>query len=89
MGSVRKEDIPEVAKFMPLLWELIKKYYIPEDTDEYWDALIADANKAWSVCRETQVGLFLLHGLFSYLEEKQDGGKISDKPKKKKKLGAF
>lgn len=35
MASVRKEDIPIMAMFMPKLWELIKGFYLVELTDEY------------------------------------------------------
>ncbi len=36
MASVTKKDIPQESAMMGDLWELIKKYYIPEDSDEYW-----------------------------------------------------
>ncbi len=35
MASVKKEDIPMMAMFMPKLWELIKEVYLVELTDEY------------------------------------------------------
>lgn len=35
MASVRKDDIPMMAMFMPKLWELIKEFYLVELTDEY------------------------------------------------------
>lgn len=35
MASVKKEDIPIMAMFMPKLWDLIKEFYIVELTDEY------------------------------------------------------
>ena len=35
MSSVKKEDIPMMAMFMPKLWELIKEFYLVELTDEY------------------------------------------------------
>ena len=28
MASVRKDDIPMMAMFMPKLWELIKEFYL-------------------------------------------------------------
>lgn len=34
MASVKKEDIPMMAMFMPKLWEL-KEFYLVELTDEY------------------------------------------------------
>lgn len=35
MASVKKEDIPIMAMFMPKLWELIKEFYLVELSDEY------------------------------------------------------
>lgn len=35
MASVRKEDIPIMAMFMPKLWESIKEFYLVELSDEY------------------------------------------------------
>ena len=34
MASVTKKDIPQESAMMGDLWELIKKYYIPENTEE-------------------------------------------------------
>lgn len=69
MASVTKEEIPEVAKFMPQFWELIKKYYKPEDTDEYWESFNADSEKLYMstdhiLCRQ------MILDLTSYLEGK-------------------
>lgn len=36
--------ISELAGFMTEFWKLIKKYYEPEDTDEYWQGFMRDAN---------------------------------------------
>lgn len=35
MASVKKEDIPIMAMFMPKLWESIKEFYLVELADEY------------------------------------------------------
>lgn len=35
MASVRKDDIPMMAMFMPRFWEMIKEFYLIELTDEY------------------------------------------------------
>lgn len=34
MASVKKEDIPMMAMFMPKLWESIKEFYLVELSDE-------------------------------------------------------
>lgn len=69
MASVTKNDIPQESAMMGDLWELIKKYYIPEDTEEYWDnALKAvcelHARYPSKLCRK--LGLAFL----GYLEDK-------------------
>lgn len=48
MASVTKKDIPQESEMMGDLWELIKKYYIPEETEEYWD-------DAWNAVYELHV----------------------------------
>lgn len=40
MASVTAKEIPEEQKFFTDLWNLRKKYYIPEDNDEYWDSMV-------------------------------------------------
>lgn len=35
MASVKKEDIPIMAMFMPKLWESVKEFYLVELSDEY------------------------------------------------------
>lgn len=35
MASVKKKDIPVLGAFMTEFWEIIKTFYLPEDTDEY------------------------------------------------------
>ncbi len=42
MASVTAKDIPEEQKFFTELWNLRKKYYIPEDSDEYWNSVVND-----------------------------------------------
>ena len=42
---VRKKDIPEIADMYSDLWELTKDFWIIEDKEEYWDALIAKAKE--------------------------------------------
>lgn len=45
MASVKKEEIPIMAMFMPRFWEMIKEFYRIEDDDEYWHALTEKANE--------------------------------------------
>lgn len=45
MASVMKKDIPQISEFMQEFWTLTKKYWIPENTDAYWNALISDCQQ--------------------------------------------
>ena len=40
MASVTAKEIPEEQKFFTDLWNLRKKYYTPEDSDDYWSSMI-------------------------------------------------
>lgn len=40
MASVTAKEIPEEQKFFTDLWNLRKKYYTPEDNDDYWDSMV-------------------------------------------------
>lgn len=44
VAMVNKEDIPTVADFMPHFWNFIKRYYKPEDNDDYWEQFIMEGN---------------------------------------------
>ena len=44
MGSVKFEKGSKEFCFFREFWDLIQKYYIPENTDEYWQSLDEDAN---------------------------------------------
>lgn len=45
MAGVMKKDIPQIAAFMQDFWALAKKYWIPENTDTYWETLINDCRR--------------------------------------------
>lgn len=69
MASVTKKDIPQESAMMGDLWELIKKYYIPEDAESYWDSVMKDARAMCDkypseLCRK------LVLGYLGYLDEK-------------------
>ena len=44
MASASKTDIPEIASFMSEFWLLVKKYWIPENSDEYWEDFITESS---------------------------------------------
>lgn len=40
MSSVSKDRIKLEFDLFAAVWNTYKKYYIPEENDEYWDALV-------------------------------------------------
>ena len=40
MASVTAKEIPEEQMFFTDLWNLRKKYYTPEDNDDYWSSMV-------------------------------------------------
>ena len=40
MASVTAKEIPEEQKFFTEFWNLRKKYYTPEDNDDYWSSMV-------------------------------------------------
>lgn len=76
MASVSKDDIPNVAGFMPDFWELMKKYYITEDDQHYWDALIDDSTKLDTRMgeeKERRLCHMLLLAYLEFLKEEASG----------------
>lgn len=70
MASVRKEDIPAIAQFMPDFWALIKKYWITEDSDKYWEDVINECDRLY---KKYDCDLFarkMVTAYITYLEEK-------------------
>lgn len=45
MASVTAKDIPDEQKMFTAIWNVYKKYYIPEHDDSYWDGLNHDLNE--------------------------------------------
>jgi len=76
MASVTKDDIPSVAGFMPEFWGLIKKYYITEDDQRYWDALLDDStelNEKPGDEKERRLCRVLLLAYQNFLKEETNG----------------
>ncbi len=45
MASVKRADIPEVARFMTDIWAFMKAFWIPEDDDGYWEEVLDRAGE--------------------------------------------
>jgi hypothetical protein len=44
MASVTASEIPEEQRFMSDFWNFRKAFYQPEDSDDYWRALIDEVD---------------------------------------------
>lgn len=44
MASVTAKDIPNEQNMFTQIWNVYKKYYIPETNDSYWNGLNLDLN---------------------------------------------
>ncbi len=40
--KILKEDQIKESRVMTGIWNIIKKYYEPENSDEYWEGLVND-----------------------------------------------
>lgn len=65
------KDDPEF-KILNEFWLLLQKYYIPEQTDEYWESLIADVN-TFLENNKHPLARSLSKFLTTYLENKMKG----------------
>ena len=71
-GSIYEKDNIGFKMFQDFL-EVIKKYYIPEETDEYWESVIADmdsfAKKYASVPLARKIAMAFLKTMEEELEK--------------------
>lgn len=77
MASVTAKEIPEEQKFFTELWNLRKKYYIPEDSDEYWNSVVNDftelKDKYRGVSISYRIILLIINDLELRYKEKKYG----------------
>lgn len=72
MAGVNSKDIPNDFNMFGELFNLYKKYYHPEDTDEYWK-LVHDDFKALSLKYRTELTNDLSLVIIAELERKAKG----------------
>lgn len=70
MASVKKEDIPMMAMFMPKLWESIKEFYLVELSDEYSKAAYDRCIELAEVYLDP-LAKELVFGIFKFIDSKQ------------------
>lgn len=62
----------EIKQFMEEFWQLIKKYYKPESTDEYWNGLLTEEDRLVKRYNNHRFVMCVLCALTNYLEGKQN-----------------
>ena len=73
MASVTKQDIPNEAKMISMFWEMIKDYYLPEATEEYYQKFCQSAREIDKQCN-SRLGQKLINAFGEYLDEKYKEG---------------
>ncbi|MCD8200493.1 MAG: hypothetical protein LUD47_00275 [Clostridia bacterium] len=74
MASVDANKIPEIKKFMEDLWKMIKDFWEPEDTDEYWRAVVDRVDELVGKYGAALCGDMCM-SYVSFLENKRDEGR--------------
>jgi hypothetical protein len=72
MASVISKDIPEEFNMFGELFNLYKKHYKPEQSDQYWKDVLDDF-KALNNKYGTQLSKDLSHAIMDELERKERG----------------
>ena len=67
--EVKKSDIPQEAEFMTEFWKVAKKYYIPEEGDDYWKSAIDELTEL-SEKYPTEFCKCIILGFMKYLEDR-------------------
>lgn len=74
MASVTAKEIPEVQCFFTELWNLYKKYYIPEPQDEYWNAVVREFTELSQKYANVSIADKFITIVLDDLENKYEGG---------------
>lgn len=72
MASVKKEEIPIMAMFMPRFWEMIKEFYDVENNDEYFDALHKKIEDLYEIYPDS-LARYLSLALYKWAEDVSTG----------------
>ena len=75
MSSVTKNDITEISEFMSDFWKFVKRFYIPEEDDKYWENLMHEAAELGHKYKEDRFVAHQINAYLDYLEEKMHGRK--------------
>ena len=76
--AVKAKDIPKEQRLFTRIWDMFKKHYYEPNTDENWEAFIAEAN---DICHEYDNGLLARKMALAVLETKEQLEKEENKKK--------
>lgn len=76
MAGVKNSDIKQIFDFMGDFWSMVKDFWIPEDTDAYWQELKARSDMMVRKYPDVRFAEIMIMALEDYLEEKQTGKKV-------------
>ena len=77
MASVKNNDIPEVFRFMGEFWNVMKQYWVPENTDEWVNEVVKVLGDLGNTYKDRFCRLMIL-AYFEYLEEKMYSNQRDD-----------
>lgn len=73
MAAQKFEKDSEEWKMFMDFWQLCQKYWIPDSSDEYWEAFSAETNKFYKKHPDT-FSRALGNALHEEMEKKMNGG---------------
>lgn len=77
MAGVSNKEIPNDFNIFNDIWTLYKRYYYPEDNEQYWNNVISDF-KSLSKKYQTKLANDLCIAILNELDRKAKGGMVGD-----------
>lgn len=71
--NLKPDDIPKYSKFMTTLWNMLKLYGEPENTERYWVELDEKCQQMCRLYDDDPIVLELLRGLENGMQHKMMG----------------
>lgn len=79
MATVKFEKDSLEWKMLNDFWLLMQNYYLPEDSDDYWESEIHDTDEFMKAYKDHPMARRLAISLHNYLEEKHKAMKADNK----------
>lgn len=78
MASVTAKEIPEEQMFFTDLWNLRKKYYTPEDNDDYWSSMVNEFTELRVKYEKVSISYKMILIVMDDLETRYKGSKYGN-----------